>query len=477
MKFFLGIDLGTSYFKAGVFDENGQLRGLGRRRVEKNSPKENRCELSVTCFEETLRICVGEAIREANVSPRAISAISYSSQANSFVLLDGADNPLTPFVLWPDERVDAPSEVLRSITERPDFPVRTGLGITPGKQSFVAKIDWFQKERPFVWEKVRSIMSISDYLVFILTGQRVSDLSTSSMTGLLDVAEDNWWLDAIEITGIERKQLSVPVKTGTLVGVLSKRGSELMGLRRNAIVFAGGLDHHVVAIGAGLPCRNYTSESTGTVLACVGYRKGYSPERGLNVAKGIDEGDYFQMAFDNNGAVALEWYQKHYAPDCATITELLEKAGRVGIGSDGLLARPMSNKFAGLTGFENIRKGHETAHFARAIMESTAASLSDLYKRLDKENKSEAVVASGGGAGSLLWLQIKANLLNKTFLMPESGELACKGAAMLCAVGASCFGSLEEAIGRQVRFRCSVFPNPADAISYKEWYDTIKTIK
>ena len=35
MGFYLGIDLGTSYFKAGIFDEQGNLVGLGRCCVDK----------------------------------------------------------------------------------------------------------------------------------------------------------------------------------------------------------------------------------------------------------------------------------------------------------------------------------------------------------------------------------------------------------------------------------------------------------
>jgi len=47
MSFFLGIDLGTSYFKAGVFDETGRLAGLGRQRVNYVTGAGNRCELPV----------------------------------------------------------------------------------------------------------------------------------------------------------------------------------------------------------------------------------------------------------------------------------------------------------------------------------------------------------------------------------------------------------------------------------------------
>jgi len=33
MRLLLGLDLGTSYFKVGLFSPEGELRGLGRVRV------------------------------------------------------------------------------------------------------------------------------------------------------------------------------------------------------------------------------------------------------------------------------------------------------------------------------------------------------------------------------------------------------------------------------------------------------------
>ncbi len=106
MGLYLGIDLGTSYFKAGVFDETGRLKGLGRQYVSKNTGYGTFCELPVALFWDTLRACVGKALQNAQITPEEILAVSYSSQASSFILLDDNDEPLTPLILWPDNRAE-----------------------------------------------------------------------------------------------------------------------------------------------------------------------------------------------------------------------------------------------------------------------------------------------------------------------------------------------------------------------------------
>lgn len=469
MSFFLGIDLGTSYFKTGIFDQKGRLLGLGRQYVEKNTDGIV-CELSVPVFQQTLCNCVQQALNESGIPKEKIAALSYSSQANSFILLDSSDKPLTPLILWPDERTGNTCAPLQSLTEKPDFVTRTGLGILPGKQSMIAKIDWFQKNQPDTWNKVKAVMSISDYLVFLLTNKKISDLSTSSMTGLLDIAAGKWSTKSADIFNIDIETLSVPLKIGSHAGKLTKEGANLLGLTQNTTLFLGGLDHHMVAVGAGVPHYNYISESTGTVLACVNYQDGYYPKKGINIAQGLDENHFFQMTFSNNGANALEWYQKNYASDLS-ITELLQQAENIEIGSEGLLAKPEVDKFTGLHGFENIKETHKDAHFVRSILESTGKSLFSLVKSLDEKSTSEGIVPSGGGAKSMLWLQIKANLLNKIFLVPESEELACKGAAMLCALGMNCFDNFAEAIQEQVRFKEKIYPIATNAENYKKWYN------
>ncbi|MGV8136677.1 MAG: L-fuculokinase [Mangrovibacterium sp.] len=441
MKYFLGIDMGTSYFKAGLFNEMGKLVGLGRLSLKKNMTGKV-CELPVSVFWESLRGCIAEAIRNAKINPGEIRTLSYSSQANSFIFLDRYDRPLTPLILWPDRRAEG-IDMAPDVIERSDYTEITGLGIKPGSQFVIAKINWFQKMQPQIWAQVKSVMSISDYLVFSLTGQKLSDYSTAAMTGLFNISKRQWYSEMLNTLSLSPVQLSLPVTMGTMVGRLTDGGAQLLGLSGNVSFSTGGLDHQVAAIGAGLPVNNYFSESTGTVLACVCYINNYRPRAGVCSAPGLDDDHFFQMIFDDNGAASLEWYQKKFAPGYS-ITELVEMAESVEAGSDDLIAAPVVSNFDNLNGFSNIKKYHHHGHFIRAILESTALSLHNILNVLKENIQPAGIVATGGGAKSRLWVQIKANLTGMDFLVPECSESACLGAAALGALGTKEYGSLDE---------------------------------
>jgi xylulokinase len=473
MGLFLGIDLGTSYFKAGLFDENGRLKGMGRQFVRKSIKNELTCELPVKTFWDTLFNCVQEAVCNAKVSIKEIRSVSYSSQANSFILLDGNNEPLTPLILWPDERAEGMDSQINLFAGNCDFMEKTGLGITPTPQFSVAKMIWFQNKQPQIWKHTRSIMSISDYLVYALTGQKVGDYSTATMTGLFDNNQGKWWNEALEIFNIESNRLSIPHRIGTYVSNLTPSGAQLIGLERNTLFYLGGLDHHIAAIGAGIPLNNDMSESTGTVLACVNYLETYSPTANCCVAPGLDKKHYFQMAFDNNGASSLEWYQNEYAPEFS-ISELLKMADNIEIGCEGLIAKPCAHKFLGFNGFEQVKQTHHHGHFVRAILESTALSLTKMAFSLPGNAETTGIVSVGGGARSKLWVEIKSNLIGKRFFVPECSESACLGAAMVAATGIIEEGDIYEVIQKWARYKELVSPKMVSRKKYLAWYQSVE---
>jgi xylulokinase len=458
MGFFLGIDLGTSYFKAGLFDEKGRLKGLGRQGVKKKTGNGTICELSIPLFWDTLRTCVEEAIQKADIDPGEILALSYSSQANSFVLLDSTDKPLTPLILWPDKRAEKTDLPIWKSCNKSEFLNKTGLGVELNFEFCIAKINWFQKNQPGIWERVNSILTISDYLTFELTGQRISDTSTASLTGLLDVTECQLWNKSLELFSLSPDLFSIPKRTGSFAGSLTKAGAKLIGLKQGAAYYLGALDHHCAAIGSGVPHNNNISESTGTVLACVSYSHSYSPEPNRFVAPGLTSGHYFQMAFDDNGASSLEWYQKKYAPGYS-IPDLEEMAKKVSNGCDGLVAKPCAQKYHDLTGFENIKPSHSHGHFIRALLESTSVSLAGLVKAVKDPYSEAGIISTGGGAKSSLWVKIKADMLKTVFFIPECNETACMGAAMIGAKGLEEFGDWDELVESWVRFKEIIKPD------------------
>lgn len=438
--FFLGIDLGTSYFKSGIFNSEGKMIGFGRIAVPKKTG-DLISELSYDDFINTLRLCVGEAIKTAAINRTSIVSVSYGSQANSFSAADKNGRWQMPFVLWNDNRA-ATDESIQAFALQSEFRNTTGIGIPFTGQFLLNKLKWWQINYPEFLSKESQIFTMPDYLCYILTGSRVTDSSTASLTGMLSYHTGQWWPDALAVTGIYKKQLSRVVPMATVSGIVNNKNN-FLELSPGTIFCAGGLDHHIAAVGAGVGAVFDVSESTGTVIAAVEHSGNNNADVNVCIAFGLDEQHFFRMAFDENGAVALEWYQQHFAPE-KSINDLIKMAELIPQGSEGLVALPCANRYKDLQGFENKTSSHTQGHFVRAIMESTAASLGNIFNQLEIRADAE-VVSTGGGAKSILWRHIKSEMTHRNLFQSCQTEAACFGAAMIAAKGYGVFKNIYEA--------------------------------
>ncbi|MDD4889240.1 MAG: FGGY-family carbohydrate kinase, partial [Phycisphaerae bacterium] len=444
MELVLGIDLGSSYFKLGLFDRAGQLRGLGRVAVQPDRGDGSRCEWPVERFWDTLRTGLADALGAAGGRPADIRGVSYGSQANSFVLLDQADQPITPLILWPDARTAGePDEAIDRLSRRDDFLATTGLGMF-GVEFAVAKVRWLRRHQPDAWRRVARIQTISDYLVFGLTGERLGDVGTASLLGLFDLPRGCWWPAAMDELELDAAIFSTPLPPGGEIGLTTAAATERMGLPAGVPMAAGSLDHHMAAVGAGAGTLAPVSESTGTVIACLRYLDEFRPLPGCCMGlTGQGAPQFYQLAFDDGGAGSLEWYLRTYTPNL-TMSQLLALAAAAPPGCDGLTAKPGCERYPGLGGFAHAAAAHTPGHYSRAILEATAASLARLVDTLCPSARPERIVATGGASRSDLWLQIKADATGATLVSPACPEPACLGAAILAAVAAGWFAEATE---------------------------------
>jgi xylulokinase len=147
-------------------------------------------------------------------------------------------------------------------------------------------------------------------------------------------------------------------------------------------------------------------------------------------------------------------------------------------GSGGLLLLPM---FAGKLSpdcnegargvFFGIELGHTKGHFVRAIMEGVACMLREnleaIYPLCDEADR---IVSTGGGAKSALWNQIKADVVNRQICVPRE-EGASLGAAIIGAVSAGWFRSVEEACAASVRISENYAPGAEGVLEYQRLYE------
>lgn len=445
MNLLLGIDLGTSYFKVGLFDASGTMKGLGRVAVPKQIPAPGHCELDVERFWLLLRQGLAEALAEAGASAADIAGVSYSSQANTFLLLDEEDRPLTPLVSWLDERGEPVEKAMIRFSQTEVFAGTVGFS---GISGFCAapKWRWFQNTEPGIWSRTKRAMTISDYLTFALTGERAGDASTAALMGFYDLRRKGWWPEAMRAFSIDPEMLSDPLPPGTRCEQTTGAGGTLLGLPAGIPFTVGGLDHHVAGLGCGLGRLGELCISTGTVLAAMTLVEEVTPTPGCYHGLHFDRTGYFRMAFDPKGAGQLEAYRREHAPD-HNFEQLLSLAAGAppGRGSAG----------APRTGSADEKHGCAV----RRLLEGIAFTHRTLIEQVSGDRHPRRVVATGGGARSVLWLEIKAAVLDATLVTTECPERACLGAAMLAGAGAGVFSGLDEASQSMVRQKAEYAPS------------------
>ena len=431
----LGIDVGTTYLKAVVVSGQGVIQAVRRTRMPLQMPGHGRVELPVDTFEGLLVSTVQQVLVSARCDPTEIEAISYASQANTFALFDREVRPLTPFIVWSDQRIDKRPESVESWASSPQLLEKTGVGIV-SDQMCVPKAIWLRDRMREVWKHTRFILTISDYLAYALTGRVVGDTSTASLLGILDVQTSQYWEEGLSQIGLssglfaELKQPGVPF--GTATGHLSRA----VRLGDQTTVIAGCLDHLAAAIGAGLGVVANACESTGTVIAFVTLTERFEPEAGACIGPGVIPATYARLRFDENGARGLDWYRERFSPDLS-LDELTSLAAKAPPGCGGLRVRTIPWKHQGSEAFlYPVGPGPEPVnhglHF-RALLEGIAVTLRDLVEKERRRAPIEAIVATGGGARNDLWLQIKADMLGSAMLRTNTPEPAAYGAAALAA--------------------------------------------
>jgi xylulokinase len=176
-----------------------------------------------------------------------------------------------------------------------------------------------------------------------------------------------------------------------------------------------------------------------------------------------------------SAAGSLRWFREALAPDLS-FADLVQAAGEVPAGSDGLLFLPYltgersphpdplaRGAFVGLT----VR--HDRRHLTRAVLEGVAFGLRDGLDLMIAAGMPAPgeIRVSGGGTSSALWRQILADVLDAEIATVNTTEGAAFGAALLGAVGAGWFSTVDTACAALVSATRVAVPG-ADAGAYAE---------
>jgi sugar (pentulose or hexulose) kinase len=243
MKYYLGIDLGTTGTKSILFDENSNVLSKGYKGYNLITPFENFFEQNAEDWYDAVVESVKEATSAFNGE---VSGVSVSAQGGSFLLCDidkfGDIVPLTNAITWMDKRAEVEAKELYDSVYN-----ETGVKLT--KSSPLALLLWLKKNKPQEFNRAKLILSTSDYIYYKLTGKAVIDYTSAGMMGVID--NENLCYDnkLLSFVGLSDSKFPKVVSAGEFTGYVNDKFLSQTGLKGKISLYAGLHDQVAGSLG------------------------------------------------------------------------------------------------------------------------------------------------------------------------------------------------------------------------------------
>ena len=488
MSLLIGLDIGTTAVKAGVFESTGRPLAVVGQDYRIRYPAPDRAEIDAEFYWTATAAAIRRALGDAGVDPARVAAMAVSSQGETIVAVDSHGRPLGPAVVWLDNRALAEA---RALAERfGDAAVydRTGVpSVTPTWPA--CKLLWWRRHEPELFAAARHFLLVEDFILHRLSGRYVTEGGVQSTSLLFDIRNRGWWDDMLDAVGVGPERLPELVRPGAVVGTLLTEAARALGLPAGIQVVAGGMDQGAGAVGVGNVGGDLVSESTGgalTLQASVDHHGG-DPTGQTPVYIHSAPDRYLYCPVCPTGGMALTWFRDQFGAEevaraareeTSAYDLLTALAAGVEPGAEGLTMLPhLMGAFSpeyepeARGAFYGFTLHHGRAHFVRAVLEAVVFMLRRNLELLAGAGAAATEIRShGGGSRSALWNQIKADACGLPVVTIEGGSAAVRGDAMIAGVAVGVFPDLVAACSAMVTIQDRYEPDPATRAAYDDAY-------
>lgn len=495
---FIGVDVGTGSARAGVFDEAGALLGAAKQTIATWYEPGDIAEQSSDDVWRAVAIAVRGAVSGSGVSPAAIAGLGFAATC-SLVVVDRRGRPLAVgpsedparnIIVWMDHRaLDQARRI--NLTEEAVLRYVGGI-ISPEMET--PKLLWLKEHRPAIFSAAGHFFDLPDFLTWRATGSLDRSACTVTCKWTYLAHERRWDPAYFRRIGLGELAEEGFARIGSkVVDVASPVGSGLtaeaaadLGLIAGIPIGAALIDAHAGGLGT-----VGGAASTGepfSVESRIAYVFGTSAcimatTREATFVPGI-WGPYFSAmvpglwlneAGQSAAGAALDQLLTLH-PAASQAAEQARQSGRTLLAfledmaiedSDSLsTVAKLARDIHVMPEFLGNRSPHADPD-ARAMvaglgLERDIASLVKLYvaglcglaygarQVLEalraRELRLNTLIISGGAAQSRLVRQILADVTRLDVAVAVTPEPVLLGAAMLGAVAAARFRSLEDAM-------------------------------
>lgn len=474
---YVGIDLGTSAVKLLLMSANGKVEKIVSRKYPLYFPKPGWSEQNPEDWYSQTMDGLKELLNDCDKSK--VAGISFGGQMHGLVILDKKDNVIRPSILWNDGRTFEECDYLNTVIGKEKLSEYTANISFTG---FTApKILWVKNKEPENFARIEKIMLPKDYIAYRLSGVHCTDVSDASGMLLFDVKNRCWSKEMLEICHIKEEQLARIYESCEVVGTVLPEVAEELGIPQTVKVVAGAGDNAAAAVGTGTvgegAC-NISLGTSGTIFVCSEKFK-VDPNNALHAFAHAD-GYYHLMGCMLSAASCNKWWMdeilqcQNYAEEQQVIKDLGEN--HVYFLPYLMGERSPHNNPNARGTFIGMTMDTSRADMIQAVLEGVAFALRDSFEVVRSLGIDiQRTKICGGGAKSLLWRKIIANVLNVKVDVIENEEGPALGGAILAAVACEEYESVQET-ATLIKVIDTVEPEKLLVEKYEERYQQFRKI-
>ncbi|HVE49030.1 MAG TPA: FGGY-family carbohydrate kinase [Casimicrobiaceae bacterium] len=479
MRYVVGIDGGTESARANVFDGAGRDLGGAAASYATTFPSPGRAEQDPRDWWHAVGEAVRGAISAAAIEARDVAALAVDTTSSTVVVTDARAEPLRPAILWMDVRAETEAATVLRTGDR--ALQLNGAGIGPvSAEWMIPKALWLKHHERELYERSDVLCEYQDFIVRRLTGRSAASLTTASIRWHYRSREGGWpddLLAALDLSELREKWPREMVAAGEVVGSLTQSAAEHLGLTTSTLVVQGGADAFIGTLGLGVARAGQVALITGSSHLQLAVTDAPVHMKGLwgSYADVVCPGRHILEGGQSASGSMIAWLRRVIGTDI-DFDRLNHEATKIAPGAEGLIVldhfqgnRTPHTDAQSRGAVVGLSLGHGRAHMFRAMIEGICLGTRQILATMESAGvRVTEMVVGGGATNSPLWLQIHADTANVPVTVTKFPSAPVLGSAILAAVGAGIFASIDEAIARMVTIDRVIEPDRASVAAYHD---------
>lgn len=434
--YFVGIDIGTSSTKTGLWRDDGHPAAETVAEYPVYRPHPSWAEMDALDWWNATCQTVRQAVLQGDIATEDIVGVGVDGLSGSLVAVDMEGKPLRPAPIWQDRRSQAEADELKALPEARHLINLNPNPLDPAHST--SKVLWLANQEPDVFEKAHLFLSSSGFIVHRLTGEFTCDHTQAFDYHFFDTRKARWDEYAAALIGIPLDKFPRLHQSCEIVGRITKDAAQATGLREGIPVIAGGLDACVGSLGVGVARPGQTVDQGGQAGGMALVLDHIVVEPRLMFSHHVVPGRFI-LHSGTVGGGSLRWFRDTLGQwevsaaqllKCSPFSLMSQQVEETAPGAHGLIFLPYMAGERSPIWNSNARGvlfglSYKTTRgdILRAIMEGCALAVQH-NTRIAAEHDAlvREWIGVGGATRSDAWCQIKADVSNSPFVVARRAD-------------------------------------------------------